>query len=338
MHGATVHHHPGMMRPTHLRAGRLLLLLCIPLLLLAAGVAFLRWANQGPGSSEAQDTTGWMPTTQRASYTPEAVPTPPAAPPVDPWADRWAMLQRQLAQMQADINAVKNRPQPTPTPPPAAPKAAAVPKKHAPMLFISHDLPEKKALDVATYTLAPGATKIACQVETVMNSDAGETFTAKTTTPVYDTATGRYLLIPQNSTILGRYDGAGLLYGNERLPTLSLFLTLPSGETVELGHSPVTNQAGTSGLVSEVDNHYWRLFGAVFIGGALRGGAMALQSAAMGGGDAGAIATGIAQSGSQVVQRQMGRALDTRPTIHVHAGELCNVILLKPLELTAAGP
>ena len=172
-----------------------------------------------------------------------------------------------------------------------------------------------------------------------MNSDAGDTFTAKTTTPVYDTATGQHLLVPQNSTILGKYEGEGLLYGNERLPTLSLSLTLPSGHTVDLGHSPVTNYAGTSGLVSTVNQHWGRLFGAVFVGGALRGGAMALTNKPRRARASRArSAQGIAQSGAQVIQRQQGRAMDTRPTIEVHAGELCQVILVKPLQLTAVGP
>jgi type IV secretion system protein VirB10 len=168
-----------------------------------------------------------------------------------------------------------------------------------------------------------------------MNSDTGETFTAKVTTPVYDTATGRQLLIPQNSTILGQYDGGGLLYGNERLPTVGLLLTLPNGTSVELGPSPVTDQVGTSGVASEVNQHWGRLFGAVFIGGALRGGAQALQTGLVGAGPAAQVGSGIAQSGAVAIQRQQGRALDTRPTILVHAGELCQVLLVKPLQLAA---
>ena len=46
---------------------------------------------------------------------------------------------------------------------------------------------------------APGATKLPCQIETAMNSDVEGYFTAKVTTNVYDTATGRHLLVPQGS-------------------------------------------------------------------------------------------------------------------------------------------
>jgi type IV secretion system protein VirB10 len=247
-------------------------------------------------------------------------------------AERWAAMHKQLAQMHADIAALKQKPAPKPA---AAEPPKPQPKKHASMLYLQHTPKDEPAAPTPTYTLAPGATKLACQVETVMNSDTGQTFTARTLTPVYDTATGHHLLIPQNSTILGKYDGAGLLYGNERLPTLSLSLTLPNGQTVDLGESPVTNGAGTAGLVTSVNQHYGRLLGAVFIGGALRGGAMALTAGLAGAGPAGYVAAGVAQSASQALQRTQGRALDTRPTITVDAGELCQVILLKPLQLPA---
>ena len=328
------HHMPGMLRPTHLRVGRLLVFGVVALVGLgAAGMAYLRWQGGLPQTNEAQASGVWMPP-QRVSYTPDPpTPPPPPAAVEDPMAERWAALSKQLAQMQAELEAMKQRPQPKPA---AAEPPKPQPKKHASMLYVQHTPKEEPAPGLPTYTLAPAATKLACQVETVMNSDAGQTFTAKTTTPVYDTATGQHLLVPQNSTILGKYDGAGLLYGNERLPTLSLSLTLPSGHTVELGDSPVTNGAGTSGLVTDVNQHWGRLFGAVFIGGALRGGAMALQAEMMGGGPAGYVVAGIGQGANQVVNRTMGRAMDTRPTITVDAGELCQVILLKPLQLPAA--
>jgi hypothetical protein len=35
------------------------------------------------------------------------------------------------------------------------------------------------------------------------------------------------------------------------------------------------------------------------------------------------------------VTQRIGRALDTRPTIEVDAGQLCNVLLTKPLHLPA---
>src|SRR5439155_10490641 len=143
------------------------------------------------------------------------------------------------------------------------------------------------------YPLAPGATKLPCIVETAVNSDVEGYSTAKVSTNVYDTATGRHLLVPQGSTILGHDQSSTLLYGNERLPTISLTLALPDGRSVDLGQAPVTDQQGVAGLTGRVNKHYWRLFGAVFIGGGLRGGLEGLQGGLAQAGGAGQVAAGI---------------------------------------------
>jgi type IV secretory pathway VirB10-like protein len=85
----------------------------------------------------------------------------------------------------------------------------------------------------------------------------------------------------------------------------------------------------------KVDQHYWRLFGAVFIGGALRGGTQAVMTEAAGAGALGQVAGDIAGNANQVTQQRLGRNLDTRPTIAVEAGNLCQVILIKLLHLPA---
>jgi type IV secretion system protein VirB10 len=78
------------------------------------------------------------------------------------------------------------------------------------------------------------------------------------------------LLIPQNSTILGHDQSSNLLFGNERLPTISLTLVLPDGRSVELGNALITDQQGMAGLTGSVNIHWWRLIGAVFVSGALQ--------------------------------------------------------------------
>jgi type IV secretion system protein VirB10 len=205
------------------------------------------------------------------------------------------------------------------------------------MFYVEH-APGKEAESKPSTTehaLAPGATKLPCIVETVINSDVEGYFTAKVSQNVYDTKTGHYLLVPQGSTILGKDVSSALLYGNTRLPTTSLTLALPDGRSVSLGESPMTDQRGIAGLTGDVNNHFWRNVAAVFIGGALRGGQQALQIGLAQAGGAGQVASGIGAYASQVGQQRAGRALDTRPTIEVQAGQLCNVLLLHPLTLPA---
>jgi type IV secretory pathway VirB10-like protein len=203
-------------------------------------------------------------------------------------------------------------------------------------LVISHDLKEPDPGPKAhEYTLAPGDTKIPCMIETAMNSNVEGYFIAKVTTNVYDTATRQHLLIPQGASILGNDQSSQLLYGDERMDTISLKLTLPDGRTVELGRAPVTDQQGVAGLTGRVDQHYWRLFGAVFIGGALKGGMNAMQTAMTQASGAGQITSGLTTYGNQATNQVVRPMLNTRPTIAVDAGQLCQVLLLQSLHLPA---
>jgi type IV secretory pathway VirB10-like protein len=238
------------------------------------------------------------------------------APPVDTVTPELVRLRNELLAMKLKLEELDKRKSGTPVvqPPPPAQSVAKPPEKRpAAMLYYHKDLQDKTlpASTVPLYTLAPWAIKLPCTIEPLLNSDVEGYFTAKVTTNVYDTATGRHLLVPQGATIGGRDHGSTLLYGNERLPTTSLALTI-GDRTYDLGQAPMMDQLGTNGLTGEVDQHYWRLFGAIFIGGALRGGQQMLQMDMAQAGRAGQIATGIAGLGNQAASQRIGRALDTR--------------------------
>jgi len=316
----------------------------IVVLLLGGAAAMLVWLFHSRGGitpvlSTAPGTRPWM--SQAATYPdPEkAVEKTPVAP-VDTVTPELARLRNELLAMKLKLEELDKRKSGSTiiNQAQAAQGQAKPPEKRpAPMLFYTKDVKDEtgKASTIPEYVLAPGATKFPCIVETAINSDVEGYFTAKVSTNVYDTATGRHLLVPQNSTILGHDQSAALLYGNERLPTISLTLALPDGRSVDLGQAPVTDQQGVAGLTGRVNNHYGRLVAAVFIGGALRGGMQALQSSIAQAGGVGQVAAGIGSFGNQVVSQRAGRALDTRPTIEVDAGQLCNVLLVKELRLPA---
>jgi type IV secretory pathway VirB10-like protein len=134
---------------------------------------------------------------QKVSYEPEPVRVVETnhAPPRDLNAEAIARLNGRLTAMEQKLDMLANRPPPTPVKPVQQEKP-----KRISMLSVSHELKEEKTAAPNTYTLAPGATKIPCQVETAITSDVEGYLTAKVTSAVYDTATGKHLLIPQNST------------------------------------------------------------------------------------------------------------------------------------------
>ena len=365
MNPATYTHTASAPRVVHLRAGRLLLLAFLVLALMAA-VAFWLVSRPKPPSSqplpEATTTNpAWM--KQATAYLPEdpfqvkaAVAAPPPTPDrseevlhalaglrTESQATREALakMQQDSHALRQDVEALKQRPAPlppprTPPPPPAPAKTPTPPSKPGGMLFITHDLKEVPPPPARPeYTLAPGATKLPCIIESAMNSDVPGYFTAKVTANVFDTATGRHLLVPQGSTILGHDQTGSLVYGNERMDTVSLKLALPDGRTVDLGRAPVTDQQGIAGVTQRVSQHYGRLLAAVLIQGALRGGATAVTTAAAGASGASAIVSGVATQGSQTGTTVTGPLLSTRPTIEVDSGYLCQTILLEPLRLPA---
>jgi type IV secretion system protein VirB10 len=336
--------HPSVRPPVvRLRVGRLVGVIVLAMaLIVGGGLWFLHTYGRKLRSTPVETTTtpGWM--KQGITYPPEpqkmaqAVDAPP-----DRSAEilrQLALLQQRLAEQQAAIDALKRKPSTVINQQPAqAAKATTTtpPRPHAPMLFVSHELKDTPAPAVPEYTLAPGATKLPCTVETVVNSDVPGYLTCKVSAHVYDTATGRHLLVPQGSTILGHDNSQDLIYGDTRLNTVSLTLTLPDGRSVDLGRAPITDQAGVAGLTGKVDNHYWRLVGAVFIGGALKGGMSALQAAMTDAAGAGQIATGIGTLGNQATNRVVQPYINIRPTIIVEAGQLAHVLLVKPLSLPA---
>jgi len=337
MTNATLTHHAGLPQATHLRLGRLILLILLGVGLLGGSVLWVLQTKARPLVKAVEDGSAWPAwLKQTPSYAaPETQATPAPTPEPDHTAGELARLRTILQQQQTELDELKRRSL-VKAPPPVQPQARPVKREPPPPLYVSHEVKETPAASpTPSYTLAPGATTLPCVVETAINADVEGYFTARVSTNVYDTATGRHLLVPQGSTILGHDQSSTLLYGNERLPTLSLTLALPDGRSVDLGHAPVTDQQGIAGLTGTVDQHFWRLFGAVFVGGALRGGTQALQIGLGEGGPRGQVAGGVGAMGNQATQQRVGRALDTRPTITVDSGQLCQVLLTKPLTLAA---
>jgi type IV secretory pathway VirB10-like protein len=323
---------------TRLRAGRLLLVGGGVLLF---GVALVSWllSMRTPTKPVEPNEPSQAYTASEAHYVkeaPKAEPPPPV--PEDTLTPMLTALLAKLQGLQAQVDELKNRKPTQTTIVQKAPeqKPAPTPPPPSSMLFATHDPKEAPLLStVPLYTLAPGDTKIPCLVETAMNSDVPGYFISKVTTNVYDTATRRHLLVPQGSSIMGHTQSDKLIYGSERLDTVSLTLTLPDGRVVDLGKAPVTDQEGVAGLVGDVDHHFWRMLGAVFIGGALKGGMTALQITAANAAGAGQVATGITSLGNQATSTVVQPYINTRPTIRVFAGQGCNVLLTKALSLPA---
>ena len=110
---------------------------------------------------------------------------------------------------------------------------------------------------VSPYELTAGWT-IPGALITGLDSDLPGEITGQVTENVYDSATGRYLLIPQGTRIVATYDSQ-IAFGQERAFPLATRLVLPDGSSIVLDNLPITDIAGYAGLEDGVDFHTWQL-------------------------------------------------------------------------------
>lgn len=102
-------------------------------------------------------------------------------------------------------------------------------------------------------------TVVAGALVTGIKSDLPGDVIATVTEPVYDTATGRFLLIPQGSRILGRYNSQ-VSYGQSRVQVVWNRIILPDTSSLTLDNLAGTDPAGYAGLEDGVDWHWDRIF------------------------------------------------------------------------------
>jgi type IV secretory pathway VirB10-like protein len=88
-----------------------------------------------------------------------------------------------------------------------------------------------------------------------INSDLPGQVIATVTEGVYDTATGRHLLIPQGARLIGRYDSQ-VAFGQRHVLLVWMRLILPDRSSVALDRLPGIDTAGYAGLEDGVDWHW----------------------------------------------------------------------------------
>ncbi|MBH2043085.1 MAG: TrbI/VirB10 family protein [Comamonadaceae bacterium] len=101
-------------------------------------------------------------------------------------------------------------------------------------------------------------TVIAGALVTGIKSDLPGDVIATVTEPVYDTATGKFLLIPQGSRILGKYNSQ-VSYGQSRVQVVWNRIILPDTSSLTIDNLVGTDPAGYSGLEDSVDYHWGRI-------------------------------------------------------------------------------
>jgi type IV secretion system protein VirB10 len=183
------------------------------------------------------------------------------------------------------------------------------------------------------YQLMAG-TIIPASLVTGINSDLPGEIIGQVTENVYDTVSGRYLLIPQGTRLVGKYDSV-VAYGQERVLLIWTRLILPDGSSIVLDNLPGTDTQGYAGLEDEVDYHTWRLIKGVALSTLLGiSGELATNSGTQNS-DRIIVAgrDSADQAANQVGQRITQKNLAAQPTLTVRPGFPLRVIVNKDVVL-----
>lgn len=189
---------------------------------------------------------------------------------------------------------------------------------------------DRLANPASRYVVQAGAV-IPAALITGIRSDLPGQVTAQVTENVYDSPTGKYLLIPQGSKLIGAYD-SHISFGQDRVLLVWTRLITPNGRSIVLERQPGADTQGFAGLEDEVDHHWGRLFMAAAVS-TLLGVGSELGATTNDNAIVTALRRGSADSLNQTGQLVVRRNLNIQPTITIRPGFPVRVIVNRDLVL-----
>ncbi|MBB4955997.1 type IV secretion system protein VirB10 [Agrobacterium vitis] len=194
--------------------------------------------------------------------------------------------------------------------------------------------PDRVAAPASPNVLQAGAV-IAAALITGIRSDLPGQITAQVTENIYDSPTGKILLIPQGTRVVGQYDN-GVGFGQKRILLVWNRLIFPNGRSIVLERQPGADAEGYAGLQDGVDYHWGELFKAAALSTLLSIGSQ-MGSSSDESEIARALRQGASDSVSQVGRQVVGRQLDIAPTLTIRPGFPVRVIVTRDLVLEPYG-
>lgn len=152
---------------------------------------------------------------------------------------------------------------------------------------------------------------------------------------VFDSATGRILLIPAGARLVGTYDSA-ISSGQERVLVAWNRIIFPDGSSLFLDTMPGADQTGIAGFNDQVNNHYLRTFGQAFMLSLFSAGMQLSQPRGSVQGTYNAQQIGAAALGQQMAQLGMQlarRNLNMQPTLEIRPGYVFDIMVNKDIIL-----
>jgi len=182
-------------------------------------------------------------------------------------------------------------------------------------------------------------TVIAAALVTGIKSDLPGDVIATVTEPVYDTATGAHVLIPQGARLLGRYDSQ-ISHGQSRVDVVWHRLIFPDTSSLKLDNPIASDPQGYAGLEDGVDWHWDRVVAGAALTSLLGIGAELAAPSSRREGDRIVIAgrDSLQDSVNQVGQEITRRNVDIRPTLTQRPGLPLRIIVNRDIALRPYRP
>lgn len=190
-----------------------------------------------------------------------------------------------------------------------------------------------KQKQISTYEIKAGWVMPAILI-TGINSDLPRQILAQISQNIYDTATGKYLLIPQGTKVVGAYS-SNIIYGQKRILVAWNKLIFPNGDTLNIENMQGTSPDGYSGFTDQVDNHYFRIFGSAFLMSAITAGISIADKSDDAGKETAAdkaISAAVQQMG-QVAAEMIRKNMNISPTLEIRPGYKFNIFVTKDMIL-----
>ncbi|MGB3386539.1 MAG: IncP-type conjugal transfer protein TrbI, partial [Pseudaminobacter sp.] len=190
-------------------------------------------------------------------------------------------------------------------------------------------LPNGVVPQQSRYELKRGSV-IPATLITGVNSDLPDRITAQVSQNVYDSATGHYLLVPQGTKLLGRYDSK-VSFGQSRVLVVWTDMIFPNGSTLQIGGMAGTDTEGYGGFTDKVDRHYLRTFSSAVLLAVIGTGidmavpessTLATQVTA-----SDAARRNFAETFGRVTERTISKNLDVQPTLRIRPGYRFNILV-----------
>ena len=189
------------------------------------------------------------------------------------------------------------------------------------------------------YELKSGAVIPAVMISGI-NSDLPGQILAQVSEDVYDTATGRYLVIPQGSKLVGTYDNE-VAFAQKRALVIWTKIIYPDASQLELEGMPGADPAGYAGFKDKVNRHVARRIGAALLLTVFNLGAELTRQAgetARGFQTQSAVTAAVGQSVAELGREMVEKESEVPNTLQIRPGYRFNVMVNKDIAFKSPYP